>query len=77
MMIKYYCDICENEISQGNQIVGSKVGTLDFSNKVVQLCDSCSLKFKEAKESIHDEYETKYLELDEDYLDDLKDEILN
>lgn len=71
-MIKYYCDICENEIQEGKQ----NVGALDFTNKVVFLCPSCYSKFKEGKEAIFSEYETKFEEFNSDYLDDLKAEIL-
>ena len=72
-MIKYYCDICDTELEDNN----IKVRSLDFTGRIVHLCNSCYPKFKEAKESIFAEYKTRYDELNADYLDDLKDEILN
>ena len=54
-MIKYICDICESEItSEGeSEVIGLRLGALDFTNKVLHLCDSCHAGFKEAKESLY------------------------
>lgn len=71
-MIKYFCDICEDEITAGDE----KIGVLDFTNRFLNLCPSCKSKFKEAKASIYDEYKTAYDNLNAEYLQDLKDEIL-
>lgn len=71
-MIKYYCNICNNEIL--NEV---HTGSLDFTKEVIHLCDTCYPKFKEAKESIYSEYSTRYNTLNSDYLTDLKNIILN
>lgn len=71
-MIKYFCDICENEITAGEE----KIGVLDFTNKFLNLCPTCKSKFKEAKASLYNEYKVKYEVLDTEYLNKLKQEIL-
>lgn len=77
-MIRYICDICESEIEASGdaQVVGLILGSLDFTNKVVHLCGSCYSKFNDAKEELHSAYETRYNTLNESYLEDLKEIIL-
>lgn len=70
-MIKVYCDICTEEVQQGNQYIGC----LDFTNKAIELCDECFKKFKSGKEAIFSEYASKYSQLNNDYMNDLIDEI--
>ena len=77
-MLKYYCNICDSEIEVGEV----KTGKLDFSgvnpmNDLLILCPSCEYKFKGAKASIYNSYKTQYETLDEAYLTDLKNAILN
>lgn len=72
-MIKYICDICNSEIqSSGNpELIGLRLNSLDFTNKVVHLCETCYEKFDEAKKHYYDEYKTRYDELNADYLEDI------
>lgn len=71
-MKKYFCDVCENEITTDTL----RLGTLDFGRGILEMCSSCSLKLKGAKAQIYNEYKAKYDELDSDYLDDIKEIIL-
>lgn len=77
-MIKYICDICENEIvsSGDTEVIGLKLGSLDFTNEVIHLCNSCYSKFNDAKEELHSTYETRYNFVNESYLEDLREIIL-
>ena len=68
-MRKYYCDICNTELTQS----AIKLDYLDFFRENVELCSTCASKFKGAKAQIFSEYNTKYNNLREDYLDDLID----
>ena len=70
-MRKYYCDICDNEITGM-----VKLGSLDFRRGVLELCSSCYPKFKPAKQSIYSTYNTSYSTLDSAYIDSLKEIIL-
>lgn len=70
-MRKYFCDICNNEISGM-----VKLGSLDFRRGVLELCSSCYPKFKPAKQSIYATYNESYAELDSAYIDSLKEIIL-
>lgn len=70
-MIKVYCDVCNDEIQQGNQYIGC----LDFTNKAIELCGDCFSKFKGGKEAIYSEYASRYSQLNNDYMNDLIDEI--
>lgn len=70
-MRKYYCDICDNEITGM-----VKLGSLDFRRGVLELCSSCYPKFKPAKQSIFATYNTSYSTLDSEYIDSLKEIIL-
>ena len=72
-MIKYYCDICENEIEEGEQ----KIGVLDFTNRFINLCPSCKQHFNGAKASIYESYKTQYETLNESYFETLQGRILN
>lgn len=71
-MIKYYCNICNNEIL--NEV---HTGSLDFTKEVIHLCSTCYPKFDGAKESIYSEYNTRYNTFKSDYLTDLRNIILN
>lgn len=70
-MIKYFCDICNLESNE------PKVGALDFNRGIIHLCDNCFPKFKGAKESLYETYSSSYTTLDTNYLNALKNEILN
>lgn len=72
-MKRYFCDICNTSITPKTLYVDH----LDFFNKNVDLCNSCFKKFKGAKEEIYDSYETSYNNLEEDYIDSLKEIILD
>lgn len=71
-MIKYFCDICNTDTTEN-----PKVATADFGNGVFCLCNSCFPKFKNAKESLYDEYSESYSTLNSEYVTDLKNAILN
>lgn len=71
-MIKYFCDICDDEIPSGDE----KIGVLDFTNRFLNLCPTCKSKFKEAKATLYNEYKVKYEVLDTEYLNKLKQAIL-
>ena len=72
-MRRYFCDICNTSITAKTLYVDH----LDFFESNVDLCNSCFKKFKGAKAEIYDTYETSYNNLKEDYIDDLKDIILD
>lgn len=71
-MRKYYCDVCNTEISQN----GVYVDSLDFGRGNVELCNSCYNKFKSAKLEVYATYSQAYDSLDSDYFDDIKEIIL-
>lgn len=72
-MRRYFCDICDTSLTPTTLYVDH----LDFFNSNLDLCNSCFKKFKGAKAEIYDTYETSYNELKENYIDDLKDIILD
>ena len=72
-MRRYFCDICGVSLTPKTLYVDH----LDFFNNNLDLCNSCFKKFKGAKEQIYDTYETSYNNLKADYIDDLKDIILD
>lgn len=71
-MRKYYCDVCNTEISQN----GVYVDSLDFGRGNVELCNSCYNRFKGAKLEVYATYSQAYASLDDDYFDDIKEIIL-
>lgn len=70
-MIKYYCDICNEEIQ--NDI--PKVGALDFGNGILQLCNTCYPKFSEAKSTEYPNFSLRYNALNQEYKQAIIDDI--
>lgn len=71
-MTKYYCDICETEV----QRINLRVGNIGFDRDTIDMCNSCFKKLPLAKASLFETYNEKYNDLDEEYMNALKDEIL-
>lgn len=71
-MTKFYCDICETEV----QRIDLHIGNIGFGRGTIDMCESCFKKLSTAKASLFDEYNSKYNNLDEEYVQALKDEIL-
>ena len=71
-MKKYYCDICETEVAKNSLYIGN----IGFDRMNIELCSSCFDKFGLAKATLFSTYSEKYSQLDEEYLEALKDEIL-
>ena len=71
-MTKYFCDICETEV----QRIDLHIGNIGFERGNIDMCESCFRKLPIAKANLFETYNNRYNDLDEEYMNALKDEIL-